>query len=103
MKKRMRRRRKRRIRRDGSGNHPAPGSGSEEEFFKNGRGATSSNDDDYYYDEYESDRYSGDVLSSGLDEDENYFRRSKGILFEEKGAKGQTRTAAANRERMAQT
>ena len=107
MKKRMKRRRKRRIRRDGSGgsggNNPVPGSGSEEEFFKGGRG--SSNEDDYYYDEYESDRYSGDegMLSSGVEDDDNYFRRSKGVLFEEKGAKGPTRTAAANRERLAQT
>ena len=102
MKKRMKRRRKRRIRRDGSGNQGVPGSGTEEEFFKGGRGG-SSNEDDYYYDEYESDGYSGDMLSSGLDEDDNYFRKSKGVLFEEKGAKGPTRTAAANRERMAQT
>jgi hypothetical protein len=106
MKKRMKRRRKRRIRRDGSGgsggNNPVPGSGSEEEFFKGGRG--SSNEDEYY-DEYESDRYSGDegMLSSGVEDDDNYFRRSKGVLFEEKGAKGPTRTAAANRERLAQT
>ena len=104
MKKRMKRRRKRRIRRDGSGgNNPVPGSGSEEEFLKGGRG--SSNEDDYYYDEYESDGYSGDerMLSSDMEDYDNYFRRSKGVLFEEKGAKGPTRTAAANRERFAQT
>jgi len=103
MKKRMKRRRKRRVRRDGSGGHPVPGSGSEEEFNKGGRG--SSNEDEYYSDEYESDGYSDDerLLSSGVDEDDNYFRRSKGVLFEEKGAKSPTRTAAAKRERLAQT
>jgi hypothetical protein len=104
MKKRMKRRRKRRVRRDGSRNQPVPpGSGSEEEFFKGARG--SSNEDEYYSDEYESDGYSGDegMLSSGVDDDDNYFRRSKGVLFEEKGAKSPTRTAAAKRERMAQT
>jgi hypothetical protein len=104
MKKRMKRRKKRRVRRDGSGNHPVPGSGSEEEFIKGARG--SSNEDEYYSEEYESDGYSDDegMLSSGdIDENDTYFRRTKGVLYEEKGAKGPTRTAAANRERMAQT
>ncbi len=104
MKKRMKRRRRRRIRRDPNGNNQIPGSGSEEEFFKGGRGSTE-DDDDYYDDEYESDGYSNEdgPLSSGIDEEDDYFRRTKGILFEEKGAKGGTRTAAPNRDRHAHT